>query len=100
MTIFQEKFASVADVEFITCKDLEVNKRYSILKLENVTTKYGASLVGTIQAPDTLKMYKVYFPKRYGSVFTDTELEHLQPNTLWLVSRGPRGNSVSIEIVE
>lgn len=61
---------------------------------------YGDSQIGTVQSPDKTKTYKVYFPKRYGGVFSDVELEYLKQNAFWLVPRGQRGKSIQLEIVQ
>jgi hypothetical protein len=101
MSSFLEKFSEISQIEYIKCTELEQNKRYDIITLENVTAKYGESLMATILNPNKMStMFKVYLPKRYAGKFTDTELTNIKPNTMKLIYRGQKGNTVDIEIIQ
>lgn len=101
MASFLEKFSEISQIEYKKCTELELNKRYDIITLENVTAKYGDSLLATIQIPDKVNaIFKVYLPKRYAGKFTDAELANIKPNTLKLLYCGQKGNTVDIQILQ
>lgn len=79
---------------------MEQNKPYDIITLENVTAKYGESLMVTIRNPDKIgTIFKAYLPKRYGGKFSDDELKNIKPN-MKLIYRGQKGNTADIEIIQ
>lgn len=101
MVSFLEKFSVISQVEYKKCTDLNQNTQYNIDTLENVSTKYGESLVATLQNPDRIgTLIKVYLPKRYAGKFTNEELANITPNRMKLIYRGQKGNTSDIEIIQ
>ena len=55
--------------------DLTVNQRYLVVSFKNVPTKYGESLIATIN--DNNSVFDVFLPKRYSEViFNNDYYEH------------------------
>ena len=83
MDSFIQKFGSVTVYEYVRCHDLQTGTKYPIRSLQNETTRYGPSLAAVItKGKDGTGLLKVYLPKRYAKLFTDEELQGVQPDTL------------------
>ena len=101
MASFLEKFASVSAIEYCKCSDMQEGKKYPIISLVNTETKYGKSVLATVQHyEDVTRTYRVYLPKRYAGMFTDEELRHITPRSLHLEYRGKRGQTTIVEITQ
>lgn len=96
---FVEKFKSVSTIEYMKCTELTIGRKYPIIQLQNVETKYGSSVLATIQDPDcTNRQFRVYLPKRYSCVFSDEELRHIHKGELHLVYGGKQASTVVLDI--
>ena len=93
---FITKFNAVSAIEYKRCAELTVNKQYPIVNMVHVDTRYGKSVLVTLE--DGEYRYRVYLPKRYADVFTDKALHHINPSDLHLVFRGMRNQTVQVEI--
>jgi hypothetical protein len=74
---------------------------YPIERTENVQTKYGETIILTLEeSPQTF--VKVFLPKRYGSVFTDNNLHSINVKSVSLnlkyIGTSPDSNSYILEI--
>ena len=78
-------------------QELTVDKQYPIVNMLHVNTRYGKSVLVTLE--DCEHRYRVYLPKRYADVFTDEELRHINPSDLHLVFRGMKNQTPHVEIV-
>ena len=97
---FAEKFTAVNHYEYLRCYEMERGRKYPIIKIESTPTKYGDTLLATIQDPnDAEKEYRVFLPKRYSNVFTDDELKAITPKALNLIYRGKREQMTLLDIV-
>lgn len=94
---FLTKFNAVSAIEYKRCSELTINKQYPIVDLKNVDTRYGKSVLVTLE--DDGERYRVYLPKRYADVFADEELRHINPGELLLVFHGMKNKTTQVEII-
>ena len=62
--------------------ELGVGETYVVEHLERITTKYGPSLLATLD--DEGDRFKVFLPKRFNNKFTDKRIKYVNKNTLHL----------------
>jgi hypothetical protein len=94
----QKKFQNVSSTRLIPASSLTVNKRYPILRAERAETRYGPTVMLTLQEAETSNI-KICLPKRYAEVFTDENIAEInsgQLNKLNLVSKGQGPTSHSL----
>jgi hypothetical protein len=60
------------------------NVPYAIERAESVQTKYGETVLATLRAESSQTFLKVFLPRRYGVLFSDEELRHINEKTLSL----------------
>ena len=63
--------------------ELGVGETYVMEHLERITTKYGPSLLATLN-DDEGDRFKVFLPKRFNIKFTDKPIKYVNKNTLHL----------------
>ena len=63
--------------------ELGVGETYVMEHLERITTKYGPSLLATLN-DDEGDRFKVFLPKRFNIKFTDKRIKYVNKNTLHL----------------
>jgi len=62
---------------------MEVNKKYSIIGAERITTKCGPTVLTHIKEQPS-KVVKVYLPKRYSAIVSDEDIELINFNKVFL----------------
>jgi len=70
--------------EQINIGALKQNVPYPIERAERVQTKYGETVLATLRAESPQTFLKVFLPRRYGVLFNDKELQHINEKTLSL----------------
>ena len=61
--------------------DLKENAAYKILKFERVTTKYGDTVLVTLEDLADDSLLTVYMPRRYNEVVSDQMMESYNNNS-------------------
>jgi len=88
--------------EQIKISALKQNVSYPIERAERVQTKYGETVLATLRAESPQTFLKVFLPRRYGVLFSDEELQHINEKivSLSLKYRGTNTttNSYILEI--
>jgi hypothetical protein len=77
------------DVTSVKISSLEVDRKYLITHAERIVTKFRPTVLLNIM--DTpFHTVKVFMPKRYGSVFSDSDIENINTEkvSLHLVYKG------------
>jgi hypothetical protein len=81
---------------------LEVDRAYPIIIVEKVQTKFGETMLLTLQDSDNI-LKKVFLPKRYGNLFTSENITSINENKVSLalkyVGICPSTKSFLLEIV-
>lgn len=96
---FLTKFKTIQPIEYRKLSELEVEKKYPIVSLQNVETKYGITVLATIRDHrDNDSQFRVYLPKRYAGVFTDEELRQINPGEQHLVYKGKEHRTSLLDI--
>ena len=60
---------------------LDIDKRYPVLHVERLETKYGTSVLLTIRE-STDNVIKVFLPHRYSIVFSDDDITTINDMTV------------------
>ena len=55
--------------EYKSLKDLELNKKFKIIKLEKMKDKYGYTIIAELEE------FKVHLPSRFLNVFDDKKIK-------------------------
>jgi hypothetical protein len=83
------KFQDATSCHSVKISSLEVDRKYSITRAERIITKFGPNVLKSIRnAPfDTVK---VFMSKRYGSDFSDVDVEDINTEkvSLHLIYKG------------
>ena len=78
-----QTFEGFACETTISVTELNLNRKYRILRAERLTTCIGPTVVLTIRgegaAPD-----QIFLPRRYSDVFTDMDIEQVNSNAVFL----------------
>jgi len=72
----------ISACEQIKISALKQNVPYPIERAERVQTKYGETVLATLRAESAQTFLKVFLPQRYGVLFSDEELRHINEKTL------------------
>jgi len=78
------KFRMISSCEQIKISALKQNVLYPIERAERVQTKYGETVLVTLRAESPQTFLKVFLPRRYGVLFSDEELRHINEKTVSL----------------
>jgi len=78
------KFRMISACEQIKISALKQNVPYPIERAERVQTKYGETVLATLRAESAQTFLKVFLPRRYGVLFSDEEVRHINEKTLSL----------------
>jgi len=78
------KFKMISSREQIKIGALKQNTPYPIERAERVQNKYGETVLTTLRAESPQTFLKVFLPRRYGVLFSDEELRHINEKTLSL----------------
>jgi hypothetical protein len=84
--------ADISDV--IQVSEMEIGKRYLICNARRVHTRYGSSVLLTIEGFSE-RPVSVFLPKRYSSVFTDDDIcrIHYKRTVLHVIYKGTNERS-------
>ena len=72
------RFDNAVSYKAVTIPSLEIGRRYEILSAERVTTRYGPSVLLTINlgtSSSSSENVRVFLPTRYSNVITDDDME-------------------------
>jgi hypothetical protein len=79
------KFSITSASQTVSISILEGSQPYKILQAERATTQFGPTvallLINTLQAAATLR---VYLPRRYACLFTDTDVDDINEGRVTL----------------
>jgi len=70
------KFRIISSCQHIKITALKLDTPYPIERAEMVQTKYGETILATLQAESPQTFLKVFLPRRYGVLFSD-DLRHI-----------------------
>ena len=79
----KRKFTEADVCRMIRVDQMEVDRKYPIIKAKRVYTKFGESVLLTI-VDSTVKLVKVFFPKTYSSLFTAQDIESMKSKIVQL----------------
>jgi hypothetical protein len=71
-----KKFQKVTSSSTVNTSSLDVNRKYPINRAERIVTKFGPNILMSI-ADEPDRTGKVFMPKRYGSEFSDVDIEDI-----------------------
>jgi len=78
-----QKFERVACDKTISVTELDPNRKYRILRAKRPKTRFGPTAVLTIR--DSVEApAQVFLPRRYSDVVTDTDIEQINSNAVFL----------------
>jgi hypothetical protein len=83
------KFQDVTSGNSVKISSLEVDRKYPITSAQRIVTKFGPTVLLSIR--DTpFHTVKAFMPKRYGSVFSDADIQDINNEkvSLHLVYKG------------
>jgi hypothetical protein len=60
----------------MTIGSLQVEKKYPIPLAERIGTRFGSTILLSLQDP-SMRIFKVFIPRRYCSSFSDTNIEEI-----------------------
>jgi hypothetical protein len=78
-----QKFNGVTCDTTISVSELDVNRKYRILKAKRLTTRFGPTVILTVKGEDTAPS-QIFLPRRYSYVFKDTDIEQINSNAVFL----------------
>jgi hypothetical protein len=100
MTLAQRFNDFTCDITHVS--SLEVNRKYPIQHADRVTTRFGDTILQSIRDTTLERLYKVFLPQRYATVFKDDDLLAINDwFAVWnLVSKGrcPTTNSYLLAV--
>ena len=85
----QAKFLHVSSIRTCKIRNLTVNKKYPIIRAERAMSHLGHTVLLTI-LEGANSVIKVFLPKRYACVVSDSDITHMNVNPQFhsLVYRG------------
>ena len=78
-----QKFDGVTCDTNISVSELDVNRKYRILQTRRLTTRYGPTVILTVKG-ENAALVQVFLPRRYSDVFSDTDIEQINSNAVFL----------------
>jgi len=78
-----QKFEGVACEKTISVTDLDLNRKYRILRAKGLTTRFGPTVLLTIRGEGAAPC-QIFLPRRYSHVITDTDIEQINSNAVFL----------------
>jgi hypothetical protein len=85
----KKRFQAATSCSSVKIGDLEVERKYPIIRAERVETKFGQSVLLTI-LDSPMKSIKVFLPKSYSAVMTDVDIDDINSKrvSLHLIYKG------------
>jgi len=74
----------ISSCQQIKITALKLETPYPIERAERVKTKYGETILATLRAESPQTFLKVFLPRRYGVLFSDEDLRHINDKTVSL----------------
>ena len=94
------KFKMVAACQQAKITSLKIGMPYPIERAVRAVTKYGETILLTLQEPETF--LKMFLLRRYGTVFSDEDLRSINDKTVSLnlkyLGTNPATNSYILEL--
>ena len=78
-----QNFEGVECETTISITELELNRKYSIIRVKRLTTRFGPNVVLTIRG-EGAGPAQIFLPRKYIDVIMDTDIEQIIPNTVFL----------------
>ena len=78
-----QKFDGVACETIISVTELDLNPKHRILRAKRLTTRFGPTVVLTIRGEGAAPA-QIFLPRRYSDVITDTDIEQINSNAVFL----------------
>jgi len=100
MALLSSHFQAIASGSIVRIESPEVDKAYPVTYTRRMITQYGPTVQLTLRN-DGDDNVKVYLPKRYAEVFTDTDIEDINNSVknYRLVYRGKNGQAYILNMV-
>jgi len=67
----------------LSLSELDVNRKYRILRAKRLTTRFGPTVVLTVKGEDAAPA-QMFLPRRYSDVISDTDIEQINSNAVFL----------------
>jgi hypothetical protein len=81
--VLSERFNVVTSCTIVRMSELQVDTPYPILYAQTVDTKYGPTVILTLQ-DSAAGMIKVFLPRRYGMMFTQAHMTAINEKSVTL----------------
>jgi len=78
-----QKFYGVTFDTTVSVSELDENHKYRILLARRLTTRFGPTVILTVKYEDAAPV-QVFLPRRYSDVFSDTDIEQINSNAVFL----------------
>jgi hypothetical protein len=80
------KFQDVTSGNTVKISSLEVDRKYPITRAKRIITKFWPTVLLNIR-DTSFNTVKVFIPKRYGSIFSDADIEDINTEKSVITSR-------------
>jgi len=70
------KFDVVTCDPTVSVSELDVNRKYRILRAKRLSSCFGPKVILTVKTKDAAPA-PIFLPRRYSDVFTDTDIEQI-----------------------
>jgi len=78
-----QHFDGVTCDKTFSVSELDINRKYRILKAERLITRFGPTVILNVNGEYAASV-KIFLPRRYSDVFTDTDIERINSNAVFL----------------
>ena len=78
-----QKFDGVTCDTTFSVSELDLNRKYRILHAISLTTRFGPTVILTVKGEHAAPT-QVFLPRRYNDVFSDTDIEQINSNVVFL----------------
>ena len=80
---FNQEFDWVTCDTTVCVSELQVNRKYRILRAKRLTRRFGPTVILTVNNGEAAPV-QIFLPRRYRDVFTDTDIDQFNCNTVFL----------------
>ena len=80
-----QKFDGVTCDTTVSVSELDVNRKYRILRAKRLTTRFSPTVILTVKNGEAAPV-QIILPRRYSDVFTDTGIEQINSNAVLIHS--------------
>jgi len=78
-----QKFDGVTCDTTVSVSELDVNRKYRILRAKRLTTRFSPTVILTVKNGEAAPV-QILRPRRYSDVFTDTDIEQINSKAVFL----------------